>query len=103
MTDFRTVAATNMNETSSRSHAVFTIVFTQKRRDQMTSLDTEKVFGGEGLIQVNVSQSFSGLIFGLLLRSVKSAWWTWRGASGPTLRGRRALDSRSVPLCDVRI
>ncbi|XP_042338914.1 kinesin-like protein KIF1C, partial [Plectropomus leopardus] len=32
-----------MNETSSRSHAVFTIVFTQKRRDQMTSLDTEKV------------------------------------------------------------
>ncbi|KAK9525176.1 hypothetical protein VZT92_017499 [Zoarces viviparus] len=39
----RTVAATNMNETSSRSHAVFTIVFAQKRRDQMTSLDTEKV------------------------------------------------------------
>ncbi|PWA14067.1 hypothetical protein CCH79_00021122, partial [Gambusia affinis] len=32
-----------MNETSSRSHAVFTIVFTQRRRDQMTSLDTEKV------------------------------------------------------------
>lgn len=39
----RTVAATNMNETSSRSHAVFTIVFTQKRHDQMTGLDTEKV------------------------------------------------------------
>uniref|UniRef100_A0A8C9T432 Kinesin family member 1C n=1 Tax=Scleropages formosus TaxID=113540 RepID=A0A8C9T432_SCLFO len=39
----RTVAATNMNETSSRSHAVFTIVFTQKRHDQMTNLDTEKV------------------------------------------------------------
>ncbi|KAL4659954.1 kinesin-like protein KIF1C [Arapaima gigas] len=39
----RTVAATNMNETSSRSHAVFTIVFTQKRHDQMTDLDTEKV------------------------------------------------------------
>ncbi|KAF3855493.1 hypothetical protein F7725_016216 [Dissostichus mawsoni] len=33
----RTVAATNMNETSSRSHAVFTIVFTQRRRDQMTA------------------------------------------------------------------
>lgn len=43
MSDCRTVAATNMNETSSRSHAVFTIVFTQRRRDQMTSLDTEKV------------------------------------------------------------
>ncbi|XP_051517535.1 kinesin-like protein KIF1C isoform X2 [Myxocyprinus asiaticus] len=39
----RTVAATNMNETSSRSHAVFTIVFTQRRRDQLTNLDTEKV------------------------------------------------------------
>ncbi|XP_062305905.1 kinesin-like protein KIF1C [Osmerus eperlanus] len=39
----RTVAATNMNETSSRSHAVFTIVFTQRRRDLLTSLDSEKV------------------------------------------------------------
>ncbi|XP_055627412.1 kinesin-like protein unc-104 isoform X4 [Toxorhynchites rutilus septentrionalis] len=39
----RTVAATNMNETSSRSHAVFTIFFTQKRVDKMTSLETEKV------------------------------------------------------------
>ncbi|XP_075046358.1 LOW QUALITY PROTEIN: kinesin-like protein KIF1B [Mixophyes fleayi] len=39
----RTVAATNMNETSSRSHAVFTIVFTQKRLDIETNLSTEKV------------------------------------------------------------
>ncbi|XP_058835343.1 kinesin-like protein unc-104 isoform X3 [Topomyia yanbarensis] len=39
----RTVAATNMNETSSRSHAVFTIFFTQRRVDKMTSLETEKV------------------------------------------------------------
>ncbi|XP_065092831.1 kinesin-like protein unc-104 isoform X2 [Ochlerotatus camptorhynchus] len=39
----RTVAATNMNETSSRSHAVFTIFFTQRRLDKMTSLETEKV------------------------------------------------------------
>uniref|UniRef100_A0A8C5F2S6 Kinesin-like protein n=1 Tax=Gopherus evgoodei TaxID=1825980 RepID=A0A8C5F2S6_9SAUR len=39
----RTVAATNMNETSSRSHAVFTIVFTQRRHDELTDLDTEKV------------------------------------------------------------
>ena len=39
----RTVAATNMNETSSRSHAVFTIFFTQQRHDQMTDLVTEKV------------------------------------------------------------
>ncbi|KAL1122335.1 hypothetical protein AAG570_003740 [Ranatra chinensis] len=39
----RTVAATNMNETSSRSHAVFTIFFTQQRFDSLTSLTTEKV------------------------------------------------------------
>ncbi|XP_047923686.1 kinesin-like protein KIF1B isoform X6 [Anser cygnoides] len=39
----RTVAATNMNETSSRSHAVFTIVFTQKKHDAETDLSTEKV------------------------------------------------------------
>ncbi|XP_020950983.1 kinesin-like protein KIF1B isoform X10 [Sus scrofa] len=39
----RTVAATNMNETSSRSHAVFTIVFTQKKLDNETNLSTEKV------------------------------------------------------------
>ncbi|KAG3282120.1 kinesin family member 1B, transcript variant X18 [Ictidomys tridecemlineatus] len=39
----RTVAATNMNETSSRSHAVFTIVFTQKKHDSETNLSTEKV------------------------------------------------------------
>lgn len=40
---FRTVAATNMNETSSRSHAVFTIFFTQQRVDKITQLSTEKV------------------------------------------------------------
>ncbi|XP_055694171.1 kinesin-like protein unc-104 isoform X11 [Lutzomyia longipalpis] len=39
----RTVAATNMNETSSRSHAVFTIFFTQRRHDVTTDLITEKV------------------------------------------------------------
>lgn len=39
----RTVAATNMNETSSRSHAVFTLLLTMKRHDVDTNLDTEKV------------------------------------------------------------
>ncbi|KAG0093516.1 kinesin-like protein Klp8 [Podila epicladia] len=39
----RTVAATNMNETSSRSHAVFTVLLTQKRYDIETKLETEKV------------------------------------------------------------
>ncbi|CAG8664701.1 808_t:CDS:2, partial [Acaulospora morrowiae] len=39
----RTVAATNMNETSSRSHAVFTLFVTQKRHDRETNMDSEKV------------------------------------------------------------
>ena len=39
----RTVAATNMNETSSRSHAVFTLTLTQKRHDTETKMDMEKV------------------------------------------------------------
>ncbi|CAO3651247.1 unnamed protein product [Cunninghamella echinulata] len=39
----RTVAATNMNETSSRSHAVFTLFLTQKRKDDLTKLESEKV------------------------------------------------------------
>ncbi|XP_049322866.1 kinesin-like protein KIF1A isoform X11 [Astyanax mexicanus] len=39
----RTVAATNMNETSSRSHAVFNIIFTQKRHDSDTDNTLEKV------------------------------------------------------------
>ncbi|KAL8918522.1 MAG: hypothetical protein Q9172_005392 [Xanthocarpia lactea] len=39
----RTVAATSMNDTSSRSHAVFTLIVTQKRHDEETRMDTEKV------------------------------------------------------------
>ncbi|XP_037088935.1 kinesin-like protein unc-104 [Pollicipes pollicipes] len=39
----RTVAATNMNETSSRSHAVFTIIFAQKTCDPVSGVETEKV------------------------------------------------------------
>ncbi|KAG1122102.1 hypothetical protein G6F42_011795 [Rhizopus arrhizus] len=39
----RTVAATNMNETSSRSHAVFTIFVTQKILDPATKQVTDKV------------------------------------------------------------
>lgn len=31
-----------MNETSSRSHAVFTLIFTQRRYDSGTGLSTEK-------------------------------------------------------------
>ncbi|KAF9881997.1 kinesin family protein [Colletotrichum karsti] len=39
----RTVAATNMNETSSRSHAVFTLMLTQKKFDPDTKMEMEKV------------------------------------------------------------
>ncbi|KAF7728115.1 kinesin-like protein Klp8 [Apophysomyces ossiformis] len=39
----RTVAATNMNATSSRSHAVFTLFLTSKRLDDETNMTTEKV------------------------------------------------------------
>lgn len=39
----RTVAATNMNETSSRSHAVFTLMVTQKKMDPDTKMEMEKV------------------------------------------------------------
>uniref|UniRef100_A0AC35TYZ4 Kinesin-like protein unc-104 n=1 Tax=Rhabditophanes sp. KR3021 TaxID=114890 RepID=A0AC35TYZ4_9BILA len=39
----RTVAATNMNSTSSRSHAVFTIVLTQKCYEVNEKVTTEKV------------------------------------------------------------
>ncbi|KAG7272490.1 hypothetical protein CRUP_005962 [Coryphaenoides rupestris] len=40
---FKTVAATNMNETSSRSHAVFNIIFTQKKHDMDSENTSEKV------------------------------------------------------------
>ena len=39
----RTVAATNMNETSSRSHAVFTIVLSQRSIDENGEMVGEKV------------------------------------------------------------
>lgn len=45
----RTVAATNMNETSSRSHAVFNIIFTQKKHDSETDNTSEKVLNSPSL------------------------------------------------------
>ncbi|KAJ3100590.1 hypothetical protein HDU97_002120 [Phlyctochytrium planicorne] len=39
----RTVASTNMNETSSRSHAVFTVNLTQTRQEVSSSLRTERI------------------------------------------------------------
>ena len=39
----RTVASTNMNATSSRSHAVFTLIFTQKEKAHDSEMWGEKV------------------------------------------------------------
>lgn len=60
-----------MNETSSRSHAVFTIVFTQKRRDQMTSLDTEKVCVSLCVCFLRVASIFRVSIFCFILQVSK--------------------------------
>lgn len=47
---FRTVAATNMNETSSRSHAVFNIIFTQKKHDMDSENTSEKVSSAQSIL-----------------------------------------------------
>ena len=39
----RTVASTNMNNESSRSHAVFTVIFTQTLTDTQSGVSGEKV------------------------------------------------------------
>uniref|UniRef100_A0A4W6DUW6 Kinesin family member 1A n=1 Tax=Lates calcarifer TaxID=8187 RepID=A0A4W6DUW6_LATCA len=63
----RTVAATNMNETSSRSHAVFNIIFTQKKHDMETENTSEKVLtkgvgGGDGVFEgANINKSLTTL------------------------------------------
>ena len=54
-----------MNETSSRSHAVFNIIFTQKRHDAETSVTTEKVSmasagGGRGVRLGQAAQAGRG-------------------------------------------
>lgn len=62
-----------MNETSSRSHAVFTIVFTQKKHDSETDLSTEKVRGNNAdsadLIHVICELTDPGLLDSPHMRS----------------------------------
>lgn len=50
----RTVASTNMNETSSRSHAVFSIILTQRKFNKPTGLTAEKVSVGVLLTQPKI-------------------------------------------------
>ncbi|KAL5249740.1 hypothetical protein ACHWQZ_G018536 [Mnemiopsis leidyi] len=54
----RTVASTNMNSESSRSHAVFNIIVTQITHDTMTNLETEKV-SKLSLVDLAGSERFS--------------------------------------------
>lgn len=71
-----TVAATNMNETSSRSHAVFNIIFTQKRHDAETDITTEKVrTGPEGLRGAHKDPERTLVSFHQHLGQGDAAWW----------------------------
>lgn len=65
----RTVAATNMNAESSRSHAVFNIILTQILRD------TDKDVGRVAFERKMFSSSPER-------RSQRSPWWTWPDLSG---------------------
>lgn len=70
-----TVAATNMNETSSRSHAVFNIIFTQKRHDAETDITTEKVRAGpEGLRGAHMDAERTFVFFHQYLGQGGAAW-----------------------------
>lgn len=80
----RTVAATNMNETSSRSHAVFTIFFTQQRTDTLTKLDIKKASILYLYIQFGNAHSIK-----FAIRYLKLAWLIWpvqKGQIQPVLR-----------------
>ena len=108
-----------MNETSSRSHAVFTIVFSQKRFDKETNLSGEKVskeyrFNTEGKIRLDKNHLIWKAIFAhhpepcnmysqadginldqlsfYVTRLVRSVWSTWLDPSEQTQREQRELD-----------
>lgn len=84
----RTVAATNMNETSSRSHAVFTIFFTQQRHDTMTDLITEKVY----IVVDRFYIRFISFKYRITCRFRRLVWLTWLALSALTPLELRELD-----------
>ena len=96
-TYYRTVAATNMNETSSRSHAVFTIIFTQHKLDQASGLTAEKVFFNSQELQRSVIV-FLGLsmetfyTFFLMIRSARYRSWILQAQSVPNRLVQKELD-----------
>ncbi|ETE56908.1 hypothetical protein L345_17380, partial [Ophiophagus hannah] len=79
-----------MNETSSRSHAVFTIVFTQRRHDELTDLDAEKV---SKISLVDLAGSERADSSGAKGTRLKARWWSWAGS--PASRGVGGVGSTS--------
>ncbi|KAJ7929078.1 kinesin-like protein [Mycena leptocephala] len=77
----RTVAATNMNETSSRSHAVFTLLLTMKRHDVDSNMDTEKV-SRISLEGANINKSLTTLGKVISALAVASQVDTKKGKKG---------------------
>ena len=55
-----------MNETSSRSHAVFTIIFTQHKKDQASGLTAEKVM----LVFLKIRYTFPDIIHKKLIELI---------------------------------
>ncbi len=62
-----------MNETSSRSHAVFTIIFTQHKHDEASGLTAEKV----NKPYIVCKQNHVTSLFTYYYRLAKSLWWIW--------------------------
>ena len=87
----RHTAATKMNSESSRSHAVFTINFTQIQYDKATKQSGEKVGGGDRGRGAGLPSHRTHL------RPRASAWSTSLARSGIARRGRRARRSRKDP------
>ena len=97
-TCYRTVAATNMNETSSRSHAVFTIIFTQHKLDQASGLTAEKVFLNLQELKRRVIGYTSWLsietfyTFFLIIRLARYRSWILQAQSVPNRLVQKELD-----------
>lgn len=106
---FRTVAATNMNSTSSRSHAVFTIVLTQNKHDPETDLDCEKVFIFWSYetswywfseLRKFITKKFEVSRFSRMkcLRSAKFHWLIWLAVNEPHRLVQKVSDWRKVQI-----
>lgn len=93
----RTTASTGMNDVSSRSHAIFTINFTQVSRPHplfpLNPLPPPHTHSNLPDLRCSSSRP-SSMRRCPARRSVRSTWWTWPVASGPTPPEPRGSDSR---------